>query len=352
MESRHQQVLNLGIPAAYEHVKGQILAVLAEYPIDYLKWDHNRDLVEAGTRDDGGRPGVHAQTTAVYRLLDEIRAAHPGLEIESCSSGGARVDLGILERTDRVWVSDNIDPHDRQGMLRWTTQLVPPEFLGSHIASGRSHITGRRHDLDFRAATAVFGHLGVEWDLTGATAAELAGLRAWIEFYRAERHLLLGGDLVRMDGADPSVTVHGVVTPDRSRAIFAAGPADGPYPDPPGRIRFRGLDPERTYRVRPVLVDAGPPGLTPPAWWSGPAGASAAPAGVSPSRVADPSTRGCCSPAAPSNTSAWPALASRPTRWSSTAPTQRADGTSGGHSASAIRSRAGMNRRYGPTSSR
>ena len=86
---------------------------------------------------------MHAQTLAFYRLLDELRAAHPDLEIESCSSGGARIDLAVLERTDRVWVSDNIDPHDRQLMLRWTGQLVPPEYLGSHIASGRSHVTGR-----------------------------------------------------------------------------------------------------------------------------------------------------------------------------------------------------------------
>jgi alpha-galactosidase len=59
-----------------------------------------------------------------------VRAAYPTLEIDSCSSGGARVDLEILERTDRVWVSDNIDPLERQHMLRWTAQLVPPEYLG------------------------------------------------------------------------------------------------------------------------------------------------------------------------------------------------------------------------------
>ena len=153
-------------PRRTTHVKGQILALLDEYDIGYIKWDHNRDLVEAGSQPDGGRAGVHAQTLAVYRLLDEIRAAHPDLEIESCSSGGARVDLGILERTDRVWVSDVIDPLERQHMLRWTTQLVPPEYMGSHIASDHSHSTGRRHDLSFRAGTAVFGHLGIEWDLT------------------------------------------------------------------------------------------------------------------------------------------------------------------------------------------
>jgi alpha-galactosidase len=210
---------------------------------------------------------VHAQTLAVYRLLDEIRAEHPGLEIESCSSGGARVDLAILERTDRIWVSDNIDPHDRQHMLRWTGQLVPPEYLGSHIASGRSHTTGRRHDLGFRAATAVFGHLGIEWDLTTATDTELAELHAWIDFYREHRELLLGGDLVRMDGYDERVLVHGVVAPDRSRALFAMVMLASPYPDPMVRLRFRGLDPDRTYRIRPVLVAPGPRGLRPPHWW-------------------------------------------------------------------------------------
>jgi len=289
IESRFQQVLNLGIPEAYEHVKTQIFAVLAEYDIGYLKWDHNRDLIEAGDQTRGGRPGVHAQTLAFYRLLDEIRAAYPGLEIESCSSGGARVDLGVLERADRVWVSDNIDPHDRQHMLRWTAQLIPPEYMGSHIASGRSHTTGRRHDLAFRAATAIFGHLGVEWDLARATEAEIEELAAWIAFFKEHRALLLGGDLVRMDTAGDGVLVHGVVAPDRSRALIAAVALDTRYPDPPGRLRFRGLDPARRYRVRPV----GPLStvVLPPAWWGADAagdvfsGAALAHAGVASPRV-------------------------------------------------------------------
>jgi alpha-galactosidase len=262
VESRHQQVLNLGIPAAYEHVKSQILAILAEYAIDYVKWDHNRDLIEAGSQPDGGRPGVHLQTLAFYRLLDEIRAAHPGLEIESCSSGGARVDLEVLERTDRIWVSDNIDPHDRQQMLRWTAQLIPPEFMGSHIASDRSHVTGRRHDLAFRAGTAVFGHLGIEWDLAEATDRQLAELGEWLAFFKEQRGLLLGGDLVRMDGYGDDVLVHGVLAPDRSRALFAMVTMASPYPDPPARLRLRGLDPHRLYRVRPVRR-AG----RAPLWW-------------------------------------------------------------------------------------
>ena len=126
VESRAQHVLNLAAPGAYEHVKGQMLALLDEYRIDYIKWDHNRDLTEAGDRTRGGRPVVHEQTLAFYRLLRELKQAHPGLEIESCSSGGGRVDLGVLELTDRIWVSDNSDPHDRQSMMRWSAQLAPP----------------------------------------------------------------------------------------------------------------------------------------------------------------------------------------------------------------------------------
>ena len=265
VESRRQQVLNLGIPAAFEHIKGQIFAILDEYAIDYLKWDHNRDLIEAGNQLDGGRPGVHAQTLAFYRLLDEIRAAHPALEIESCSSGGGRIDLGVLERADRVWVSDNIDPHDRQAMLRWTTQLIPPEMMGSHIAADRSHETGRRHSLGFRAVTAVFGHLGIEWDLAHATSDQLTQLGEWVAFFKEHRGLLLGGDVVRMDGYDDGVLVHGVVASDRSRALFAMVTLDSPYPDPPGRLRFRGLDPDRVYRIRPVRRV----GVAPPWWQTG-----------------------------------------------------------------------------------
>ena len=110
--ARQQQVLDLAHPEAYAYVAGRLHALLDEYPIAYLKWDHNRDLVDAGSGPEGVAR-VREHTLAVYRLLDELKAAHPGLEIESCASGGARVDLGILDRTDRIWTSDSLDPLER-----------------------------------------------------------------------------------------------------------------------------------------------------------------------------------------------------------------------------------------------
>ncbi|GAA3562343.1 alpha-galactosidase [Microlunatus spumicola] len=266
VEARRQQVINLGIPDCYAYVRDRIFAILAEYDVGYIKWDHNRDLVDAGT-SPAGRPGVHEQTLAFYRLVDEIKAAHPGLEIESCSSGGSRVDLGVLERTDRVWVSDCIDPLERQQMHRWTTQLIPPELMGSHIASGASHTTGRFHDLRFRAATAIWGHLGVEWDLTSATEAELAELADWVAFYKEHRALLLQGDLVRIDFPDDALLAGGVVAHDRRSAIFSFASMSRSDVASVGRVPLPGLDPDRRYAVSPVLLDHAPGGVVPPPWW-------------------------------------------------------------------------------------
>jgi alpha-galactosidase len=243
-----------------------MFAILAEYEIDYIKWDHNRDLIDAGSQP-AGRPGVHEQTRAFYRLIDEIKQAHPGLEIESCSSGGARVDLGVLERTDRVWVSDIIDPLERQQMHRWTTQLIPPELMGAHIASAQSHTTGRYHELNFRAGTAIFGHLGVEWDLTQAETRELDELSEWIALFKKHRQMLLTGTVIRADFPDETFAVSGVVSTDLGTAIYAMTSLARSEVALLGRIRLPGLDPGRRYRVTPLMLNFPPSGLVPPPWW-------------------------------------------------------------------------------------
>jgi alpha-galactosidase len=265
--ARHQQVVDVAHPEAFAYLRERIVSLVREIGVDYLKWDHNRDLVDAGSTRTG-RASVHDQTVATYALLDAIRAECPGLEIESCSSGGARVDLEILQRTDRVWASDCIDAHERQQIQRWTAQLLPPELVGTHIGAARAHTTGRVLDLSFRAATAVLGHLGIEWDLGEASDAELADLARWIEVGKEHRALVAHGTTVRLD-LDESVWVHGVVAPDRREALFAVVVRDRPATWPPGRVALAGLDPDLTYRIEPVGPDAGAGSATTrPAWWA------------------------------------------------------------------------------------
>jgi alpha-galactosidase len=250
-ESRHQQVLDLGHPGAFDHVLERLDALLTEYPIAYLKWDHNRDLVDAG-HSPRGEAGVHAQTVALYRLIDELRARHPGVEIESCASGGARVDLEILARTDRIWASDCIDALERQQIQRYMGLLVPPELIGAHVGSPHSHTTGRVHTVDFRAGTALFGHFGIEWDLTTVSADDRDRLSRWVSLYKDLRGLLHSGTVVHGDHPDPAVLVHGVVAADASHAVYAVVTTATSVAAPAGRVRLPGLDPDAVYRVAPL----------------------------------------------------------------------------------------------------
>jgi alpha-galactosidase len=252
---RNQHVLDLANPLAFAFLLERLDELLSDHDIAFLKWDHNRDLVDAGHE---GRPGVRLQTLALYGLLDELRSRHPGVEIESCASGGGRVDLGILARTDRIWPSDTIDALERQHIQRWTQLLVPPELVGMHIGSGVSHTTGRQHSLSFRAATALFGHLGIEWDVSAITKKESEDLAQVIAFHKQVRSLLHSGRVVRVDHPDATVQVHGVVSPDRTEAVFAyvqlaSSPSELPPP-----VQLRGLEAGRRYRVVPVPLAGGP----------------------------------------------------------------------------------------------
>ncbi|MUN07914.1 alpha-galactosidase [Agromyces luteolus] len=256
-EWRWQRVLDLSAPGAADHVFAALDALLAGHDIRYLKWDHNRDLL-------GG--SAHAQTSALYALLDRLRAAHPGVEIESCASGGARIDLGILERTDRVWTSDTNDPLERQWIQRYTGLVVPPEYLGSHLGTARAHTTARTSELSFRLATALFGSAGIEWNLATASESELAAVAAWTATYRRLRGLLHSGRVVRADSADPAQVVHGVVAPDRRHAVVSIAVAGTPVAALPPAVRVPGLDPDADYLVRrldlgpsPTVQDADPP---------------------------------------------------------------------------------------------
>jgi alpha-galactosidase len=249
--ARQQQVLNLAHPEAYDYILGVISAILAEYPISYIKWDHNRDLVDAAA-GPGGAARVHAQTLAVYRLIDELKATHPGLEIESCASGGARVDLGILDRTDRIWTSDCLDPVERLENQRYTALVVPPEMMGMHLTTPHVHSTGRTVSLTLSGAVALFGHFGIEWDVTTLSETDAATVGAWVALAKRVRPLVATGRLVNADVADPGLDVRGVVAEDAASAFFTITQTQTLIASPAGRVRFPGLNADRTYRVQLV----------------------------------------------------------------------------------------------------
>lgn len=154
---RHQYVLNLNIPEAFAYIYERCLWLLGEHPVDYVKWDMNRELVQAGHE---GRAAADAQTRQFYRLLDLLRERFPRVEFESCASGGGRIDFEVLTRTHRFWASDNNDALERCTIQRGMSYFFPPEVMGAHIGHHRCHATFRQHSIAFRGLTALFRSYG------------------------------------------------------------------------------------------------------------------------------------------------------------------------------------------------
>ncbi len=264
---RQQLVLDLGNPEAFDFILGYLDVLLRDHDISYVKWDMNRDHVQGSGAD--GAAGTRAQTLALYRLLDELRARHPGVEIESCASGGGRIDHEILRRTERVWTSDCNDALERQTIQRGASMLIPPEVMGAHIGPPTSHTTGRKQTLSFRAATALFGHLGIEWNITRLSEEESVALGAVIAMYKEYRDLLHGGDTVRFD-SDDSHCAHGVYSTDRSQGIVSFAQLTTARSQTPPPLRLPGLDSDASYRVEHLRIpyETWGSGRTQPAWLS------------------------------------------------------------------------------------
>jgi alpha-galactosidase len=237
---RHQWVLDLTCAEAAEHVFQCLDRLLREVDIAYLKWDHNRELLPRAGR-------AHAQALAHLALLDRVRAAHPGVEIETCASGGGRVDFGTLQRCCRFWASDNNDPIERLAINEGWFQFLPPRIAGNHVGPSPNPITGRQSPMLFRARVAMFGHLGVEADPRRMSTAERDMLAAHIALYRKWREELHAGDWSIPEGLSPGMHGWLVTGAGRSFALVAQTRHAGTHEVAP--VRFVGLRRGARYRV-------------------------------------------------------------------------------------------------------
>ena len=245
---RYQYVLNLARREVSEYLFGALSKLLTQYPgIKYLKWDMNRDLTLPGGQ--GGHPSVHAQTLAVYELLRRVRERHPFVEIESCASGGARVDFGILEGTCRLWASDTNDAHERVRIQRGLSYFFPPIIVGSHVGPSTCHQTRRKLSLPFRCAVALTGHMGMEMDLRELSPEEFATMKNWIGRYKLYRELLHRGAIRRIATDDPAIYAHVVIDEDRERFLLFAFFTETTLDSVQGPLRITGLNPSRLYEL-------------------------------------------------------------------------------------------------------
>ncbi|HEV3380053.1 MAG TPA: alpha-galactosidase [Trebonia sp.] len=200
-EKRNQLVLNLGRRDVADWVHASIDRLVSEHSISFLKWDMNRHFSEPGWPAETGRNPERAwidHTRNLYEILDRLRADHPGLEIESCSGGGGRVDLGILSRTDQVWPSDNTDASDRITIQDGFTHAYAPMTMMCWVTDSPNPITGRRLPLSYRFHVAMAGSLGIGGDLLAWPEEEQAEAADLVAAYKAIRPLVQYGRLYRL----------------------------------------------------------------------------------------------------------------------------------------------------------
>jgi alpha-galactosidase len=245
---RNQFVLDFGREDVRDHLFKVLSSLLQSAPIAFIKWDMNRDMTNSSNL--AGRAGARAHVLGLYELMDRLRDAFPGLEIETCASGGARADLGILERSDRVWVSDCNDPIERQRSQQGFLSYLPPELMGVHVGDSPSHTTSRSVSMRSRILNAMFGHFGIELDLTKIDPKELQLLREGVVLYKRHRDWIHSGDVSAIDAPDVAISAFLAVAQDKNRALVTAMMRERSRDALVAPLRISGLKTDARYSLR------------------------------------------------------------------------------------------------------
>ena len=258
-EARNQLVLNLAREDVKEYVFDALDKLVSENDIAFLKWDYNRNWSEPGWPEAplADQKKIWVQYVwNLYDIMDRLRAKHPHLEIESCSGGGGRVDLGILRRTEEVWPSDNTDALDRLSIQSGFTQAYPTDIMMAWVTDSPSGLDHRGIPLKFRFLVAMNGSLGIGGDLKRWSSDDNALAAKLTSYYKEIRQTVQHGDLYRLlFSRDDSQVVNEYASQRGDEVVVLAFlgaqhlGADFPL------IHLRGLDEHALYQLRPLDED-------------------------------------------------------------------------------------------------
>jgi len=273
-EARNQLVLNLARPDVRAYVLGFLDKLLADNDIAFLKWDYNRNWSEPGWDQLAAveQKKVYVEFTRnLYAILSELRKRHPKVEIESCSGGGGRVDLGILHFTDEVWPSDNTDPFDRLVMQDGFSYAYTPQVMMAWVTDSPHWLNHRATSLPYRMLSSMQGSLGIGANIGKWSDEETATAKRLIAAYHDVQPTIVQGNLYRLisprDGSEFSATQ--TVRPDKGQSVVFAFI----HSTQKGRLfptlKLRGLDPAAEYTLSSIegKPRAGTPVKASGAWW-------------------------------------------------------------------------------------
>jgi len=274
--ARTQMVLNLARPEVRDYIFGVLDKLLTTNDIAFFKWDANRNWSEPGwpeTAADEQKKIYVDYVANYYSILRELRAKHPTVEIESCSGGGGRVDLGVMHYTDEVWTSDNTDPFDRLLIQDGFSYAYTPQVMMAWVTDSPNWYNKRSTSLAYRFLSSMQGSLGVGANLNHWSAEDFALGKKMIAEYKTIREKVQQGELYRLvsprDGSNFSATES--LARDGSGAVVFAFLHSQQMQYPAPRLAVKGLVPDATYRIRSVYGKLAPsvPQEASGAYWMG-----------------------------------------------------------------------------------
>lgn len=250
---RRQYVLDFSNPEVVDYIAAQMEAILDRADISYIKWDMNRSLSEVySSCYSPGEQGTvyHRFILGVYSLYERLTKRYPQILFESCASGGARFDPGMLYYAPQAWTSDDTDAVERLKIQYGTSMLYPISSMGSHVSAVPNHQLHRLTSLHMRGAVALFGTFGYELDPLLLTEAEKKEIRQQICFMKKWRQLIQFGTFYRLRSPfEGNETAWMVVSEDRKEAIVGYYRVLQEINAPFRRIRLQGLDPSVRYTI-------------------------------------------------------------------------------------------------------
>ena len=273
-EQRNQIVLNLARNDVRDYVEAFLDKLLTENDIAFLKWDYNRNWSEPGwdqvPADEQRRVYVEF-VRHLYAILADLRRKHPTIEIESCSGGGGRVDLGILRFTDEVWPSDNTDPFDRLTIQDGFTYAYTPQIMMAWVTDSPHWLDGRTTSLTYRMLSSMQGSLGIGANLNRWTAADFAAAKRLVAVYHAVQATIVHGNLYRLISPrnNSPFSSTETVSPEENQAVvfaFTHSTQEGRrFPS----LQLQGLNPDAQYKLGWIegKAEAGTPEVASGRWW-------------------------------------------------------------------------------------
>lgn len=250
---RFQLVLDYSRAEVVDHVFTQLSDVFSTAKMSYVKWDMNRSLTEvfssALPTDQQGEV-AHRHMLGVYALLERLTTAFPHILFESCASGGARFDAGMLFYAPQAWASDDSDAVERL-KIQWGSSFAYPIVShGAHVSITPNHQVNRVTPLHTRANVAFFGAFGYELDLNKLSDEEIAEVKAQVAFMKEHRELIQFGTFYRLRSPfDSNVTCWMVVNKQKTKAIVGWYRVLNTVNAPFDRVRLVGLDTTKRYRI-------------------------------------------------------------------------------------------------------